>query len=107
MFDNFNFETLGPNEVSSNINRQATKILTSLAEAYSTGLLDDPKSGFTFCQLLACICEGKVEGVYDEDKMKVVWSLTSTYEDELLEKAQKLESQLAASGRIVQGPWQS
>ena len=106
MFDNFNFETLDPTKVSSNINRQATKILKSLAEAYSTGLLDDPKTGFSFCQLLACVCEGKVEGVYDEDKMKVVWNLTSSYENELYERAQELESQLAESGRIVQGPWQ-
>tara|TARA_Y100000592_G_scaffold101037_1_gene184846 strand:+ start:61129 stop:61452 length:324 start_codon:yes stop_codon:yes gene_type:complete len=107
MFDNFSFESLAPSEVDSNINKQATKVLKSIAEAYSTGLLDDPKTGFTFCQLLACICEGKVEGVYDEDKMKVHWSLTPSYESDLLKKAQELEEQLAASGKIVQGPWQT
>ncbi len=95
------FDLLTPDEVSKNINRQATKILLSLKEAYLSGLLDDPKSSFTYSSLLACICEGKVEGVVDEHQNKVSWSLTKDYEAQLKEYREAA----LQSGKIVQGPW--
>ena len=106
MFDDFKFEEeLAPATVDSNINKQASKIIKSITEAYLTGLFDDPKSGHAFCQLLACVCEGKVEGLYNPEKMAVEWSLTSTYQDKLTAEAAALESAMAASGKIVAGPW--
>ena len=88
-------------EIKKNLNRQGTKILFDIANAYETGVFDDPKSSVLYCSLLACICEGKVEGVFDEDTAKVKWSLTRDYSDQL----DALYSEAAKSDKIVRGPW--
>ena len=88
-----------------NLNRQGTKVLHYIVDAYHRGELDDPDAALNFCSLLACICEGKITGILDEEEMKVKWSLKPEYE----EKMQKLyDAFLDASEQapnIVKGPW--
>ena len=88
-----------------NINGQATKILRDIANAYDTGVFDDPQSSAMFCSLLACICEGKVQGVLDKESGLVKWSLTPEYSAELEELNKALLKAGLDSGRVVKGPW--
>jgi len=88
-----------------NVNRQATKILHDIASAYATGAFDDPTSAAMFCSLLACICEGKVQGSLDDDGSTVLWSLTNSYEKELANLREAAMEFGLASGRVVEGPW--
>jgi hypothetical protein len=88
-----------------NLNRQGTKVLHDIANAYETGVFDDPQSSVMFCSLLACICEGKVQGVLDEETMKVKWSLTSEYSAKVdALRATMMQADLE-SGKVVKGPW--
>ena len=92
-------------EAKKNLNRQGTKVLHDIVNAYQTGLLDDPKTAMTFCSLLACICEGKVEGAFDEHSGNIKWSLTKEYSvqvDALREAMMKVGLD---SGKVIKGPW--
>jgi len=50
--------------------------------------------------MLACICEGKVEGLLDEDTMEVKWSLTTKYQEYINELRAAI-----VSDNVVKGPW--
>jgi|7_EtaG_2_1085326.scaffolds.fasta_scaffold13470_3 hypothetical protein len=99
-------EPVEPDQALKNIKKQGTKILKDISNAYDQGLLDHPQTAYMFCALLACICEGKVEGTFDEDKNKVEWTLTKKYHAILLElekdifneESQKLDN-------VIKGPW--
>ena len=104
-YDYMNWE-----DAKKNLNRQGTKVLHYIVDAYRRGELDSPDSAFNFCSLLACICEGKVTGILDEEEMKVKWSLKPEYE----EQVQKLyEAFMEAAGdaaseessNVIKGPW--
>ena len=88
-----------------NLNRQGTKVLHDIANAYETGLFDDPNASIMFCSLLACICEGKVQGVLDEMSGNIKWSLTSEYEAELDALRNSMLQTAIESGKVVKGPW--
>ena len=98
-------EPLGFVEAKRNLNKQATKVLHDIVNAYETGLLDDPKSSAMFCSLLACICEGKVQGVLDEHSGQIKWSLTRDYAEEVERMKDALIESGLASGNLVKGPW--
>jgi len=88
-----------------NLNKQATKVLQDIVLAYETGVFDDPHSSAMYCSLLACICEGKVQGFVDEKTGKVKWSLTPQYSKTLDEMRETYLEKDLASGRVVHGPW--
>ena len=88
-----------------NLNRQGTKVLHDIANAYETGVFDDPNASAMFCSLLACICEGKVQGILDEETMSVKWSLTSEYSAQLDALRDALMRSGLESGKVVKGPW--
>jgi len=88
-----------------NLNRQGTKVLHDIANAYETGVFDDPQSAMMFCSLLACICEGKVQGALDEHSGNIKWSLTPEYEEKLNAFQAAVTEAARSEGRIVQGPW--
>ncbi len=96
------FKYIDPQDAERNIKKQATKVLATIAESYNKGVLDSPESAYTFCSLLACICEGKVQGLLDETTGEVKWSLTEKYQKELdsflLRAAEQDEN-------VVKGPW--
>ncbi len=102
-YDDFryvDFET-----AKKNIRRQGTKILHDIADAYTKGALDEPESAVIFSNLLACICEGKVSGNFDEQTGAIKWSLTDEYSLELeAQRAAALDRALS-SKNIVKGPW--
>ncbi len=98
MFDYVDFEV-----AKRNIRRQGTKILHDIASAYDRGALDDPEHARIFVSLLACVCEGKVEGVLDEHSGEIKWSLTKEYSEVM---NQKMEEIARSSPNVVEGPWQ-
>ena len=98
MFDFVDFKS-----AKRNIRRQGTKVLHDIASAYDRGILDDAESARVFMSLLACICEGKVEGRLDEVSGEIKWALTKEY-SELMN--QKLEQVAKSSPNVVEGPWQ-
>ena len=83
-----------------NLNRQATKILHDIASAYTQGVLDDPDKALHYCNMLACICEGKVEGLLDEEAMEIKWSLTKKYKEYVEDLRERI-----ASSNCVKGSW--
>lgn len=89
-------------EIKKNINRQGTKILHDIVTVFLDGTLDDPQKAASFCGLLACICEGKVVGVMDEETMQVRWKLTEEYEEKLDALKKTL---ISGDPNIVKGPW--
>lgn len=90
----------------SNIKKQATKVLHDIASAYDKGLLDSPESSAIFANLLACICEGKITGTFDENSGEVAWGLTDSYKDVLASQYEKALKQSESEPNIVKGPWQ-
>ena len=98
MFDFVDFDS-----AKRNIRRQGTKVLHDIASAYDRGALDDPENARVFMSLLACICEGKVEGRLDEVTGEIKWALTKEY-SELMN--QKLDEIAKSSPNVVEGPWQ-
>ena len=98
MFDYVDFEV-----AKRNIRRQGTKILHDIASAYDRGALDDPEHARIFVSLLACVCEGKVEGIFDEHSGEIKWSLTKEYSEVV---NQKMEEIVRSSPNVVEGPWQ-
>jgi hypothetical protein len=88
-----------------NLNRQGTKVLHDIANAYETGVFDDPNASAMFCSLLACICEGKVQGILDEETATIKWSLTTKYSAQLDVLQAEMMQTGFASGNLVKGPW--
>ena len=97
---NNHFKHLDFIDAKKNVNKQGTKILHDIVDAYQKGIFDEPSSAAGFCSLLACICEGKIIGTMNEEKMKVEWTLSDKYEEHL----QKLKQSLLEKN-VVQGPW--
>ena len=83
--------------IRSNVYKQGTKILRSIAEHYESGGIDDPSANHTLMQLFALVIESKVRGDVCEDTGYVKWSLTRQAEEEV--------DRLFEEGRIVKGPW--
>tara|TARA_B100001094_G_scaffold181997_1_gene176372 strand:- start:191 stop:481 length:291 start_codon:yes stop_codon:yes gene_type:complete len=94
------FDFIDPIQAKKNLNRQGTKVLHSIVEAYNSGALDDPHTAVSFCSLLATICEGKVLGQLDKEAMTVVWSLAPEYRKNL----DKIASAISDENVII-GPW--
>ena len=88
-----------------NLNRQGTKVLHDIVNAYETGVFDDPNASAMFCSLLARICEGKVQGVLDEETATVKWSLTTEYSAQLDALRDAMLQAGLESGNVVKGPW--
>ena len=101
--DNIVFDFVDFDSAKRNIRRQGTKVLHDIASAYDRGVLDDAESARVFMSLLACICEGKVEGRLDEVTGEIKWALTKEY-SELMN--QKLEEIAKSSPNVVEGPGQ-
>ena len=97
--------TRGRDPAKKNLIRQGTKVLQDIANAYETGVFDDPTASVMFCSLLACICEGKVQGVFDETTGNIRWSLTPKYEAELDALRDTMTQSGIDSGKVVKGPW--
>jgi len=98
-------ELVGMDEAAKNVRKQGSKILRDIANAYNQGVLDDPGSSYMFCSLLACICEGKVEGSFDEEKKKIQWALTEKYHAALLEAQERQTDETEKLDNVVRGPW--
>ena len=94
------FDFVDPIQARKNLMRQGTKILHSIVEAYNQGVFDEPGSAASFGGLLASICEGKVQGRLDDETMKVMWSLTPSYQEKLDEIAAAV-----ADENVIIGPW--
>ena len=88
-----------------NIRKQGTKILKDIANAYDQGVFDNPQSAYMFCALMACICEGKVEGAFSEEKNKVEWALTEKYREIMLDLEEKLFKESQDLDNVIKGPW--
>ena len=88
-----------------NLKRQGTKVLHDIISAYETGIFDDPNASVMFCSLLACICEGKLRGVLDEETATIKWSLTPEYSAELDALRDTMMQVGIESGKVVKGPW--
>ena len=101
--DNIVFDYVDFEVAKKNIRRQGTKILHDIASAYDRGALDDPEHARVFVSLLACVCEGKVEGTFDEHNGEIKWSLTKEYSEVV---NQKMEEVVRSSLNVVEGPWQ-
>jgi hypothetical protein len=74
-------------------------IFSSIAEHYETGNIDDPHSNHLFMNLLACICEKKIEGSLGEDGM-IKWTLTKEFREQLEE-----DKLVTNSENVIRGPW--
>ena len=92
-------------DTKKHVNRQGTKILHDIAQAYERGAFDDPDAAVLFCGLLACICEGKVKGIMDEETATVQWSLTPEYSTKLDELYKEAIESMQDSPNVVRGPW--
>ncbi len=64
------------------LKKNETAIISAIAEAYETGLLDDPSHASSFINILALVCEDKIEGNVDEDGINK-WRLTDWYADQI------------------------
>ena len=92
-------------EVKSNLTSQFSKVMHDIATAYQLGSLDDPNQAVLFCSLLALVCEGRVQGVMDEETMVVKWSLTPEYASELEVLRQAVYNNAQSAPNVVKGPW--
>ena len=92
-------------EALKNIKKQGTKILKDIANAYDQGVFDNPQSAYMFCSLMACICEGKVEGTFSEEKNKVEWVITKKYHAMMLDLEEKLLGENQDLDNVIKGPW--
>lgn len=102
------YEYMDWEEAKKNLNRQGTKVLHYIVDAYQSGTLDNPDGALNFCSLIACICEGKVVGTLDEEEMRVKWSLKPEYEEQMQKLYEAFigasESE-ADSSNVIKGPW--
>jgi|TARA_R110000851_G_C12870942_1_gene544959 hypothetical protein len=88
-------------EAKKNLNKQSLALLHDIVNAYQKGLFDDPRKADFYCNMLACICEGKVEGSIQPDSMEVAWSITKEYKDYMEANKKPAEDE----ENIVAGPW--
>ena len=86
--------------VRSNIFKQGTKILHSIAEHYEVGTIESPDANHLMMQLFALVAEDKVEGIVDEETGLVKWSLTKDFEKQVNDARSQ-----TASENVVKGPW--
>ena len=94
------FDYVDPITARKNLNRQGTKVLHFIVDSYNRGVLEAANSQAIFCELLSCICEGRVEGVLNDETMEVGWTLNEEYRA-FLEK----EAEIIKSENVVKGPW--
>lgn len=87
-------------EAKKNLNKQALVVLQDIVNAYQKGILDDPGKAEVYCNILACICEGKITGEMDNLTMEVKWALTEEYQSYL-----ETIRYASTDSTIVQGPW--
>ena len=100
------YEYMDWQEAKKNLNRQGTKVLHYIVDAYNRGELDNPDDALNFCSLLACICEGKVVGTLDEEEMRVKWSLKPEYEKKMQELYDAfMTAAEEQSPNVIKGPW--
>ena len=92
-------------DAKKNLNRQGTKVLHDIVDAFQRGVFDDPQKSAAYCGLLACICEGKVQGVFDEDTASIKWSLTPEYSKQLEALQAEILASASSAGKVVRGPW--
>ena len=94
------FDFVDSIQARKNLMKHGTKVLYSIIEAYDAGMFDDPSLCYSFGNLLASVCEGKVQGTLDDETMRVKWSLTP-------EHAKKLEQEAIARQQknVIIGPW--
>ena len=97
------YRYVGFDVAKSNLRKQASKVLHDIASAYDKGLLDTPEQGAIFMNLLACICEGKISGSFDEASGEIHWTLTDKYSESIA--AQFEESVKENPDRATRGPW--
>ena len=90
-----------PDVARRRIMAQGMRILNALSEAYSEGLLDDPKQAANLCTMFALVAEGKVIGTFDEETGKTKWALEDNYQRKLEEVREAI-----LSTKIVKGPWE-
>jgi len=65
-----------------NLKKNQKPIINAIAEAFETGMLDDPHHASNFINILALVCEDKVEGNIGEDGVNR-WKLTDWYADQI------------------------
>jgi len=65
-----------------NLQKNQEAVINAIAEAYETGLLEDPHHARTFINILALVCEDKVEGSISEEGVNK-WRLTDWYADQI------------------------
>jgi hypothetical protein len=96
----FHQDEISFTDAKKNVNKQSLHILHDIVSAFQKGVFDDPSQSALYCNMLACICEGKIEGKMDEESMDVFWSLTPSYQEQLDSLKEAL-----ASKNVVAGPW--
>jgi hypothetical protein len=87
-------------EAKKNLNKQALVVLHDIVDAYQKGIFDDPEKAEVYCNVLACICEGKITGEVDNTTMEVKWALTEKY----ISYLETIRSSVATEN-VVAGPW--
>ena len=98
----FEFPDLDYYEVRKNLYKQSKNVMNTIIDSYFRGSLDNANSAHVLCGLLACVCEGKVTGTFDEDTKQVTWALTHTFEKEM---AALVEAIGANTENVIKGPW--
>ena len=99
-------EDLDFKEIKKNMYKQNKNIMHTIIDCYSRGTLDTPEGASVLCGLLACVCEGKIEGTLNDDTKIVSWALTHAFEKEMQELQDALvESTDLLGDNLVKGPW--
>ncbi len=98
----FEYPDLDYDEVKKNLYKQSKHVMNTIIDSYFRGTLDDASNAHVLCGLLACVCEGKVKGTFNEDTKVVTWSLTHDFEKEV---AALQEALGLGSENVVKGPW--
>jgi len=91
--------------IRSNVYKQGTKILRSIAEHYEAGGIESPEANHMLMQLFALVIEGKVRGDVSEDTGYVKWSLTKEASEDIDRIYREREEKMIVEGTIVKGPW--
>tara|TARA_B100000686_G_scaffold252097_1_gene262691 strand:+ start:417 stop:692 length:276 start_codon:yes stop_codon:yes gene_type:complete len=89
------------NKTQSNIFKQGTKILRSIAEHYDSGGIESPEANDALMLLFGLVAEEKVEALTCDETGAVKWSLTKEYEKHLDSQRQELYR----GENILKGPW--
>jgi hypothetical protein len=96
----FHQDEISFTDAKKNVNKQGLHILHDIVSAFQSGAFDNSAQAEIYCNMLACICEGKIEGRMDEESMAVLWSLTPAYQEQLDALKQALTSK-----NVIAGPW--